>query len=82
MKDKKTLSGNENSNSKFEEFFEDFQEYERDILAHEAEDAFLDAFSRWLKTKALNDKLEAIRKGMKFEALDPQFSLALIFPLK
>ncbi|MDP8216095.1 MAG: hypothetical protein P9L98_02075 [Candidatus Kaelpia imicola] len=78
MKDKKILSSSENSNSKFEEFLEDFQEYERD----KAENAFLDAYSRWLKTKALKDKLEAMKKGIKFEALNSQFSLAFIFPLK
>jgi hypothetical protein len=82
MKDKKILPNNENSNSRFNEFLEDFQEYERDILAHKAEDDFLDAYSRWLKTRSLSSKLEAIRKGMKFEALNPDFSLACIFPLK
>ena len=82
MKDKKILSNNGNSNSKFKNFLEDFQEYEKDVLTHKAEDDFLDAYSVWLKTKSLKSKLEAIRKGMKFEALNPQFSLACIFPLK
>ncbi len=82
MKDKKTLSNKKNSSSRIEAFLEDFQEYERNTLTHKAEDDFLDAYSCWLKTKALKDKLEAIRKGMRFEAINPQFSLAFLFPLK
>ncbi|MDD5614135.1 MAG: hypothetical protein PHQ54_03575 [Candidatus Omnitrophica bacterium] len=82
MKDRKLLPNNENSEGKFEEFLEGFREYEKDILASKAQDAFLDAYSLWLKTKSLKDKLEAIKLGMRFEALNPAFSLANIFPLK
>jgi len=82
MKDKKILPQNRGPQGKFEEFLEGFKEYEREFLLESTQDEFLDAYSRWLKTGLLKDKLTAIRTGMKLETLDAGFSLKQIFPLK
>jgi len=82
MKDKKILPQNRDSKRKFEEFLEGFKEYEREFLLENTQDEFLDAYSRWLKTRLLKDKLTAIRIGMKLEALGAEFSLKQIFPLR
>ena len=82
MKDRKLLPQNRGPKGKFEEFLEGFKEYEKEYLLEDTQDEFLDAYSRWLKTKLLKDKLTAIRIGMKLEALDAEFSLKQIFPLK
>ncbi|MDP8234588.1 MAG: hypothetical protein P9M06_07335 [Candidatus Saelkia tenebricola] len=82
MKDKKILPQSKEPKGEFEAFLKDFQEYESKFLIERAQNEFLDAYSRWLKSRLLADKLKAIRKGMKFEALSNEFSLQQIFPLK
>jgi hypothetical protein len=82
MKDGRILPQRRPYQDRFQEFLEGFKEYERKYLIEKAQDEFLDAFSKWLKTRSLKDKLEAIRKGMQLEALDSTFSLKTIFPLK
>ena len=82
MKDRRILPQSMPSKDNFRDFLEGFQAYEKEILIRKAQDEFLDAYSRWLKTRALKEKLTAIRKGMKLESVDVQFSLKCIFPLK
>ncbi len=82
MKDKRLLPKNSPSKDNFAEFLQGFLDYEKALLIKKAQDEFLDAYSNWLKTKILKDKLIAIRKGMQLEAVDREFSLQQIFPLK
>ena len=82
MKDGKILPQRSPYKDRFQEFLEEFKQYEKKYLIEKAQNEFLDAFSKWLKTRKLEDKLEAIRKGMQLEALDATFSLKAIFPLK
>lgn len=82
MKDGRILPQRSPYQDRFQEFLEGFKEYEKKYLIEKAQDEFLDAFSKWLKTRSLKDKLEAIRKGMQLENLDSSFSLKTIFPLK
>lgn len=81
MKDWRTAKQSRFSD-RFEEFLREFRKYEKQYLIRKAQDEFLDAYSRWLKTRNLNDKLDAIRKAMKLEALDSSFSLRRVFPPK
>lgn len=82
MEDWRILPQSSPSKDRFEEFLKEFKEYDRQYSIRKAQDEFLDAYSCWLKTHDSKYKLEAIRKGMKLEALDPSFSLQQIFPLK
>ena len=82
MKDKRILPQRRPYRDRFGEFLDGFKEYEKERLIKKAQDDFLDAYSLWLKTKELKNKLEAIRKGMKLEALDSKFSLQQLFPLR
>lgn len=81
MRDWRTLPQSSPFKDRFEEFLKEFKEYEKLCLIKKAQDEFLDAYSRWLKSGELKDKLEAIRKGIGLEALDSSFHLKQIFPL-
>ncbi len=82
MKDGRILPQRSPYQDRFQEFLEGFKQYEKKYLIEKAQNEFLDAFSKWLKTRKLEDKLEAIKKGMQLEAIDATFSLKAIFPLK
>ena len=66
MKERRILPQSMPSRDNFRDFLEGFKAYEKEILIKKSQDEFLDAYSKWLKTRSLKEKLAAIRKGMKF----------------
>lgn len=82
MRDNRKLLRDQDNEDRFSQFLSAFLEYEREYMIKKKQDEFLDAYSKWIKTKSLKDKLNAIKKGMELEALDENFSLQKIFPLR
>ena len=73
------LSRHEISEVRFKQFLRDLNAYEREHAVTETRDAFLDVYSRWLKTREPWLKIRVVMLAFELHRLDPAFQFDLSF---
>ena len=73
------LSRHEISEVRFKQFLRDLDAYEREHAVTETRDAFLDVYSRWLKTREPWLKIRVVMLAFELHRLDPAFQFDLSF---
>jgi len=67
------------SEARFKRFVKELNAYERKMLYDDTLDAFLDAYSTWLKTHESPLKLRLVMLAFQLHELDPAFTCTLAF---
>lgn len=73
------ISQHEVSEARFKRFLQDLDAYERQHTFTETRDAFLDVYSRWMKTHEPWLKIRVVMLAFELHRLDPAFQFDLSF---